>query len=106
MTMTMNDDTKFYKTRLRAKGQVTLPAEVRELLSLDEGDDLLIRVNESGKIEIQLAVIVPSDQAYFWSKRWQELERAAQADIEAGRVKRFSSVNEAISALEDLDAGN
>jgi AbrB family looped-hinge helix DNA binding protein len=98
--MTMNDDTIFYKTRLRAKGQVTLPAEVRELLSLNEGDDLLIRVNEVGKIEIHPAITVPSEQAYFWSKRWQELELAAQADIEARRVKHFPSVDEAISALE------
>jgi AbrB family looped-hinge helix DNA binding protein len=102
--MTMNEGTNFYKTRLRARGQVTLPAEVRELLALAEGDDLLIRVNESGTIEIQQTITVPSDQAYFWTERWQKMERAAQEDIEAGRVKRFRDVDAAISALDAENA--
>lgn len=32
------------------------------------------------------------------------MESAAQADIEAGRVKRFANVDEAIAALEAADA--
>jgi AbrB family looped-hinge helix DNA binding protein len=97
------DSDIFYRARLRAKGQVTLPAEVRMLLALDEGDDLLIRVNEAGKIEIQQAVTVPAEQAYFWTERWQKMEQAAQADIDAGRVKRYHGVDEAVSALEHPD---
>lgn len=26
------------------------------------------------------------DQAWFWTERWQEMEREADADIEAGRT--------------------
>ena len=35
----------YYKSRLRTKGQVTLPSEVRKLLSVSEGEDLIFRVN-------------------------------------------------------------
>jgi hypothetical protein len=39
-------------------------------------------------------------QAYFWTEEWQKGEAEAEADIRAGRVKTFDSVEE---LLEDLD---
>ena len=43
---------------------------------------------------------VDKSQAYFWTKMWQEGEREADADIKAGRVKTFDSVEELIKDLE------
>jgi len=39
-------------------------------------------------------------QAYFWAKRWQEVEREADEDIKTGRVRSFNSVEELIKDLE------
>jgi hypothetical protein len=39
------------------------------------------------------------EQAYFWTSEWQEGEREADEDIRAGRVKRFSTAEEAIAYL-------
>ena len=44
--------------------------------------------------------LVDKSQAYFWTKKWQEGERAADEDIKAGRVKTFDSVDELIKDLE------
>ena len=44
--------------------------------------------------------LVDKSQAYFWTKKWQEVERAADEDIKAGRVKTFDSVDELIKDLE------
>ena len=98
---------EFYKTRLRAKGQVTLPGEVRKILSAEEGDDLIFRVDETGQVVIERAITIPAEQAWFWTERWQRMERQAQADIDAGRVQHYSSIDEAINELEKReDAGN
>lgn len=97
---------ELYKSHLRAKGQLTLPVEVRELLGADEGDDLLFRVDEAGQIVVERAITIPADQAWFWTERWQKMERAAQADIDAGRVQRFSNVDEAIDELEKNPHGD
>ena len=91
-----------YRARLREKGQVTLPKEIRTALDLHEGDDLAIRINEKGEIVIERVLTIPSDQAWFWTERWQKMEREAQADIEAGRVSRYKDADSAIEALEDL----
>ena len=91
-----------HHARLREKGQVTLPKEVRAALDLHEGDDLLFRTNEKGELIIERLLTVPPDQAWFWTERWQKMEREAQADIEAGRVSRYKDTDSAIEALEDL----
>jgi hypothetical protein len=44
--------------------------------------------------------LVDKSQAYFWTRKWQEGEREADQDIKAGRVKKFDSVEELISDLE------
>ncbi len=95
------------KTRLRARGQITLPNEVREALNLVEGDDLVFSIEESGRVSVARATFIDPEQAWFWSQRWQNQERQAQADIDAGRVSRYADMEEAISDLErTADAGD
>jgi len=95
----------FYKTRLRNKGQITVPAEVRHALNAGEGDDLLFAVDEDGHIVVSRAQIIPPDQAWFWSERWQRMEKAAQAELDSGEVVAFDSLEDALTALDQLAAG-
>ena len=88
-----------YKTRLRPKGQITVPPEVRELLQVREGSDIEFYVNERGQVVIQGVQTIPPDQAWFWTERWQSMECDAQADIETGRVNEYATTGEATDAL-------
>ena len=92
----------FYRTRLRTKGQITVPQEIRATLGAEEGDDLIFYVDEQGQIIISRAQIIPLDQAWFWSQRWQRMEQEAQADLNAGRVIEFDNLGEALAALDQL----
>lgn len=92
----------FYKTRLRAKGQITVPSEVRSALGAQEGDDLLFYTDAQGRVVVDRAQIIPPDQAWFWSAHWQSLERAAQADLDAGNVLEFDNVDSALAALDQI----
>ena len=98
--MTMKET--YFLARLRAKGQITLPAAVRSLLNLKEGDELTFYVNKEGRIIVDKLHTIHPDQVWFWSERWQNMERKAQADIEDGRVTRYANADEAIKALEEL----
>lgn len=98
---------EYFKTRVRPKGQVTLPSEIRNLLGLNEGDDLAFSLNEQGQVIITRLEVIPPDQVWFWTEQWQKVEREAQADIDAGRVHRYANIDEAVSALEKrTHAGN
>jgi hypothetical protein len=42
---------------------------------------------------------VDADQAWFWTERWQKMERAADADFVDGRSVETSSVDALIAEL-------
>jgi AbrB family looped-hinge helix DNA binding protein len=90
-----------YKTRLRRKGQITVPGEIRSLLNAKEGDDLVFYIDEQNHIIIERARIIPPDQAWFWTEHWQQMEREAQAEIDAGDVLSFDNVQDALKYLHD-----
>ena len=85
---------------LRARGQVTLPAQVRMDLGLREGDSFLITV-EHGRVVLTPAALIPRDQQRFWTPEWQAGERQVDADIAAGVPGQvFSSDEDFLAALE------
>ena len=86
-------------TKVTRHGQITLPVSVRERLGIEEGD--LVEID----VEDERAVLTPKklidkNQAYFWTRKWQQGERAADEDIKAGHVKTFDSVDELIIELD------
>jgi AbrB family looped-hinge helix DNA binding protein len=91
----------FFKSRLRAKGQVTVPSSIRAALEVDDGDELVFHVDEQGRVIISRAQTIPPDQAWFWTERWQRLEREAQADIDAGRTLMYDDLASALTALDE-----
>lgn len=42
---------------------------------------------------------VPADQLYYWTRAWQENERVAAAEIEAGHVHSFETPADAVRWL-------
>lgn len=87
-------------TRVTRHGQITLPSDVRRGLGIEEGD--LIQVEIAGdRIMLTPKRLVDKSQAYFWTREWQAAEAEAEADIRAGRVRRFASAK---NLLKDLDA--
>lgn len=86
-------------TKVTRHGQITLPSEVRRLLGIEEGDIMEIGV-EGEKVVMSPKKLIDKSQAYFWTERWQAGEREAEADIRAGRVKAFPSVDDLVRELE------
>jgi antitoxin PrlF len=86
------------RTTVRAKGQITLPDEIRKAAHLEEGDLLEAELTAEG-ILLRPRKVIDATQAWFWSPEWQAGEREADADRDAGRVESFSSEGEFIDAL-------
>ena len=87
--------------QIRSNGQVTLPASVRRNAHLKEGDLLEVVIDADGSIRLIPKVAVDRSQAYFWSERWQQGEREAEADLQAGRYEDFDSMGGLIQSLKD-----
>lgn len=85
--------------KLRAKGQVTIPDEVRRAVHLQEGDYLAVSVRGDA-IVLEPKTVVDASQAWFWRKGWQAGEREASEDIAAGRTTGYGSDDEFLESLD------
>ncbi|MFE6763453.1 AbrB/MazE/SpoVT family DNA-binding domain-containing protein [Streptomyces sp. NPDC057689] len=86
---------------VRDKGQLTLPAGVREALGVSPGDELEFAINDDGVVEVHGLRKIRTDQAWFWTERWQAGEREASEDIAAGRTTRHEDVDEMFAHLAE-----
>ena len=85
-------------SKVTRHGQVTIPAALRKQIGIEEGDLVELQAKED-HIVLTPKKLIDKSQAYFWTKKWQEAERQAQADIEAGRTREFDSVDELLADL-------
>ena len=86
-------------SKLTRNGQITIPASVRKELGVEEGDLVEIEVVDEKAVLIPKR-LVDKNQAYFWTKKWQDAEKEADEDVRAGRVQGFDSVEELIKDLK------
>jgi bifunctional DNA-binding transcriptional regulator/antitoxin component of YhaV-PrlF toxin-antitoxin module len=97
---------KSYHVAVQSRGTIALPAELRRRHHLDEpGAQVHIVEREDGTIELQPMLPVPADQRWFWTERWQAMEREADEDIAAGRVVTFDDIDAFLDHLERLRDG-
>jgi antitoxin MazE len=86
-------------TQLRRRAQVTLPSEVVKKMKLREGDNLDIAMEED-RIIIKPVLVIDRSQSWFWSKKWQELEKVVDEEIKQGRVHKAKGVEELVKKLD------
>lgn len=89
------------RTTLRAKGQLTLPEEIRAAARLEDGDLFDAEITEDG-ILLRPRKVIDATQAWFWTPEWQAGEREADADRTAGRVEVFGSDQDFTAALRSI----
>jgi len=79
--------------------------------------ELIGRITESGKLEIELpadlepghvrVIIEPidiePDQKWYWTPQWQAAEREADDDIGAGRTRDFETIDDLLGDLDNDD---
>ena len=89
----------YAKTTLRERGQITIPADVRDAAHVDTGVVFEVEVVD-GKIVMTPQMVVDASQAWFWTERWQAMEREADEDYAAGRFKSFDNVDDFLAELD------
>ncbi len=86
---------------VQSRGVIAIPSAIRRQLGLDRPGAQVEVIEREGEIILRPHVPVPSDQAWFWEKRWQKMERDADEAVGTGRVATFENVDD---FLDDLDS--
>ena len=87
-------------SKIRARGQVTIPREIREAAHLEEGDPVEVEMTEDG-ILLRPQKVIDASQAWFWTPAWQAGERRASADIAEGRTEVHETDEAFLASLDD-----
>ena len=94
---------KTHLLTVQSRGTVALPADLRRRLHLDQANaQIKLIEGEDGRIELVPVIAVPTDQVWFWTDRWQAMEREANADVAAGRTVVVDGLG-GLTALFDAD---
>lgn len=87
---------------VQKRGVISLPADIRRRHHLDEpGAQVAVSERPDGVIELRPQAAIPAEQRWFWTERWQRMEREADEDLAAGRHETFDNVEDFIADLDD-----
>ena len=71
--------------------QIALPKEIIKALRVHVNDYFDITV-KNNKVVLEPQVVIPKDQAYFYTSEWQKEEAEASEDIKKGRVTKTKNL--------------
>jgi len=83
---------------LKQKSQVTIPKDFVKKLNLKVGDKLDVE-EKDGKLVITPVVVVPKDQAWFYSPEWQKNEMETDKQKNQGKINKASNKEELFEKL-------
>lgn len=99
MLRSMGDGRTF--VALQGRGLIALPADLRRRAGLDQpGAQVEIVERPDGVIELRPTIAVPADQAWFWTERWQQMEREVDEHIARGEVTHHESIEALFDYLD------
>ena len=85
--------------KLGKSNQVAIPKEILKKLHLNSNDYMDVYI-EDNKIIIEPKIVIPRDQAYFFTEEWQKDEHQAEQDIQSGRLTETADLDE---LMEEMD---
>jgi antitoxin MazE len=78
------------------RGTITLPKRFRSAALFE------VCPMDDGSLSLVPQAAINASQSWFWTARWQRMEREADADVQAGSVKQYASSDEFIAELDKL----
>ena len=93
-------DGKTYVT-VQQRGLIALPADLRRRLDLDHpGAQVEIVERPDGVVELRPTIAVPADQAWFWTERWQRMEREVDEQVDRGETTTHDTAEALFAELD------
>ncbi|MGP0110320.1 MAG: AbrB/MazE/SpoVT family DNA-binding domain-containing protein [Acidimicrobiales bacterium] len=86
---------------VQSRGVIAIPTAIRRHLGLDQPGAQVEVIERDGEIVLRPHVAIPADQAWFWTERWQRLEREADEAVVNGNMAVAGDIG---ALLDDLES--
>jgi antitoxin MazE len=84
---------------LKDRSQITIPKNLVKKLNLKPGDILQIE-EQNGRLLLIPSVVLPKDQAWFYTKEWQEDENRVDRELKNGKGIKVSDKKDMLKELD------
>ena len=84
--------------QVRRNFQITLPASIRKILGIEEGDFIEAEIKDE-TVLLKPQKMIDKSQTWFWTKKWQDMEKEADEAIRKGETEEFEDVEDLIKDL-------
>ena len=85
--------------KVRGKAQITLPANIRKALGINEGDYLEAEVQDN-KVVLIPQMVTAKFESVELSRKGEEMLQESIEDVKQGKVKEFDNVDDLITSLK------
>jgi AbrB family looped-hinge helix DNA binding protein len=85
---------------VQSRGVIAIPTAIRRHFGLDQPGAQVEVIERDGEIVLRPHVAIPADQAWFWTERWQRLEREADEAVVNGNIAVADDIGELLDDLE------
>lgn len=90
---------------VQQRGLLALPKRMRTRYGLDRpGAQVEVVERGDGVIELHPLVAVPAEQAWFWTERWQRMEREVDEYVDQAELTTFATSDDFLSSLEKVES--
>ena len=87
-------------SKIVRNGQLTIPAQIRKILHIQDGDIVRFDVQNNQLIVTPVSVI-DKDQGYFFTEKWQKAVKASEKAVQQGKYSAYSSAQDLKKDIEN-----
>jgi AbrB family looped-hinge helix DNA binding protein len=87
--------------KISPQGQVRIPKKITGKLGLGKGDYVEVEIIEN-QIVLKPRKLIDPSQGWYWTREWQDMESAVDAEIERGQLSpAFGTAEEGAKWLKE-----
>lgn len=87
--------------KVRDRNVITIPSEIIKAAGIKPGDDVEIIMEADGSIRLVPVLVIPKDQAWFYSEHWQKAMVEASKEASSGKIKTYDSPEDFFTLVEN-----
>lgn len=87
--------------KVRDRNIVTIPSEIIKAAGIKPGDDVEIIMEADGSIRLVPVLVIPKDQAWFYSEHWQKGMAEASKEVSSGKIITYDSPEDFFTLVEN-----
>ena len=87
--------------KVRDRNIITIPGEIVKAAGIKPGDEVEFIVEPDGSIRLVPVLVIPMDQAWFYSEHWQKAMAQVARELSDGKIMTYENPDDFFALIEN-----